>query len=129
MKLKSLVKTFSYTELVKECEKQDWRLPTLEEAKTLETTHDAFWIQTKVPIYNEYDHVYYSKSRNQVGYRHKNHRMTTAIIAMPQVCSRCEYHSSPRGCLKYGFTIPTIVEEFGCTTGFERKDGIPDGTH
>ena len=122
MKLKSLALSFSYDKLVEECEKQDWRLPTLEEARELDTDHDEFWIDAKLPIHNEYDAVYYSKSRNKVGYMHKDHGLTAAIIKMPQVCSRCEHYCRPGGCLEYDFVIPTQADKFGCTTGF--KNGV-----
>lgn len=120
-KLKSLVKTFSYRALLKECEKQDWRLPTLEEAKELETTHDEFWIQPTVPIHNKYDAMYYSKSRNCVGYMHKDHGLTSAIIALPQICSRCEqYLYLQNKCDEYDFELPVEGDKFGCTTGFRK---------
>jgi len=47
LKFKSLVKKFSYDRLLIECEKQGWRLPTLEETRCVSTEHTVFWVADK----------------------------------------------------------------------------------
>ena len=127
MKLKSLIKTFSFTELQDEMPKQDWRLPTLEEARSFVggPIHDEFWIEPFEQPPSEYDAPYYSISRDQVGYINKSHRIPTVVVKLPRVCSRCEHYWPLRGngdCARYDFNIPAPPEEFGCTTEFKRKD-------
>ena len=42
--MKSLIKKFSYNEILALCKEKDWRLPTLEEARTLHSEYNVFWI-------------------------------------------------------------------------------------
>lgn len=71
MKTKELVLTFSYNQIMKEwVEGKDYRLPTLEEAKLLDYSHDEIWIQsddiseTHGILYNKKEDKLYKASRS-----------------------------------------------------------------
>lgn len=88
-KSKTLVRKFSYGELIKECLTQGWRLPTLEEAKEIETSSDCFFIQAETGIYDDrLSSVYYPKS-NKVGLVNKKFMLDTVVVVLPKVCVDC----------------------------------------
>ena len=88
MKIKNLIKKFSFIEILKTCEAEGWRLPTLAEAKQGTFMHDMFWI-SDVPD-NEADietHALLYKPETDKTYLvNKSFIEPTVVIVTPQIC-------------------------------------------
>lgn len=88
MKSKTLVKQFGYNTLLIECEKQGWRLPTMEEARQIDTPSDCFYINHEED--DNYASVYYPKS-GEVGRVHKLFMLESVVVVEPKVCINCDH--------------------------------------
>lgn len=119
-KSKTLVRKFSYGELIKECLTQGWRLPTLEEAKEIETSSDCFFIQPKTEIFDDrLSSVYYPNS-NAIGLINKKFMLDTVVVVLPKVCVSCDYCDM---CVIKKFACNTYGKDpktWGCTE-FKRR--------
>ncbi len=84
-KYKSLIKKFSYNELIEECPKHGWRIPTIEEAKDVDTLHDSFWVtNTKEPLAGEgYEYVFSKNEPHKKFISNKNHLKNVVIVMEP----------------------------------------------
>ena len=128
LRLKSLKLKFSYGGLITECPKQGWRLPTLEEAKTLKTDLNEFWVQNQTDISDDRLYTTYNVKENKVYLVNKKFMIPTAVIVEPETCSRCE-HLKAGCCRVYSFypihAVGVPASEFGCTTSFKRRLKVP----
>ena len=124
MKLKSLIKNFSYDAILNELPKQGWRLPTLKEARELQTEHSAFWIQAETKIHDDRLHIMYNVLENRVNLVNKHFMLPTAVIPLPSTCDLCR-HQRNGMCRFYDFNIRVTtgvpVQEFGCIPNFNRR--------
>lgn len=122
MKSKTLVKSFAYDELLEECKKQGWRLPTLEEAKNVTTHSDCFFIEPKTEIFDDRLTCVYYPNSNSVGLLNRNFKVTSVVMKEDQFCVNCVFNRV--GCihpLNIGWLdISEAPEKWGCTE-FKRR--------
>lgn len=83
MKIKTLVLTFSYNQIIEEWVKgKDYRLPTLEEAKLLscvDNPHNEIWIQSD-DISDDHYGFLYNKKDDRVYHANRNFMYNAVLI-------------------------------------------------
>ena len=87
-RLKSLIKKFSYTDLVKTCKREGWRIPTSKEVKNRKTDHDTFWI-TDPPEKQDrktHAHIYQKHFKDGLQIANKHFLMNAVVIVEEKVC-------------------------------------------
>lgn len=78
MKLKQLVLTFSYNQIKEKWYKKDYRLPTLEEAKLIDTDHKLIWIQSDEN--EDIDRLLYNRETGNIIKVNKNNKYNAILI-------------------------------------------------
>jgi len=98
-KLKSLIKKFSYNELVKTCKREGWRIPTAKEVKNRKTEHDTFWIIDPPEKQDRKTHAHIYQKHFKDGHQiaNKNFLMNAVVIVEEKVCENCRYYESRDG--------------------------------
>jgi len=87
--MKSLVIKFSYYDLVKECSKQGWKIPTSDEVKNSNVDHDVIWVGDPPPHDEDPDRAYlYVKSKNKLELCNKSFMHYCVVIKMPCIWDR-----------------------------------------
>lgn len=90
MKLKSLIKKFAYEELLSECERKGWELPTLAEVKDANVfEHTVFWIKPETKVYDERLSTIYDTKFNRVELANKNFMFNVVVKVLPKCCPNC----------------------------------------
>ena len=92
MSLKQLIKPFGYTELVAECAKQHWRLPTVDDLKGLDPDdgYELVWIDHK-PHTDERLHYAYNIVSGGIFEVNKRFKLHTYVVKLTdeEVCAKC----------------------------------------
>lgn len=88
MKLKSLIKKFSYNELLKTCKRENWRIPTAKEVKNRKTEHDTFWIidPPEKQDRKTHAHIYQKHFKDGLQIANKHFLMNAVVIVEEKVC-------------------------------------------
>ncbi len=88
MKLKSLIKKFSYAELLKLCKRKGWRLPTEKEIKNRKTDHDSFWISDPPEKQDRltHAHIYNKHFKDGLQIANKHCLMNAVVIVEEKTC-------------------------------------------
>ena len=121
MKLKSLVKKFSYNEILKELPKQGWTLPTLKEVRESkdDIEYNVVWI-SDLPTTSEDRTTHallYDVNKDEVELVNKMFQLHVAVVVIPKVCSNCTFNVG----YCYNLGVPPInidvkvYVSFGCT--------------
>lgn len=82
--MKNLIKTFAFNELLELCERKNWRLPTLKEARKNHSEYNVLWISdTPENIDDRETHaLLYNKKLDIVEIVNKNHKHHVSVIKM-----------------------------------------------
>ncbi len=88
MKLKSLIKKFSYNDLVKTCKRENWRIPSSKEVKNRKTAHDTFWISdpTEKQDRKTHAHIYSKHFKDGLQIANKHFLMNAVVVVEEKVC-------------------------------------------
>jgi len=92
--LKQLIKPFSYTELVAECAKQHWRLPTVDDLQGLnpDDGYELVWIDHK-PHTDGRLHYAYNCNTKKVVEVNQRFKLHTYVVKLDdiEVCATCHH--------------------------------------
>lgn len=127
-RLKPLVKTFSYNEIIEECEKQGWRLPTLAEVRDAELEYSCVWISDRPSDYEwrGAHHRVFDVSKPDIEITaNKQFRFHVVVVVNDKRCSNCSHLYNNWKCEIYDLDIKNVigvpVTDFGCTPNFKMK--------
>ena len=87
-KFKSLVKKFSYCDLIKVCKKNGWRIPSSKEVKNRKADHDTFWVsdQPEKQDRKTHSHVYQKHFKDGLQIANKHFLMNAVVIVEEKLC-------------------------------------------
>lgn len=91
LKIKSLVKKFSYNELQEEAKKQGWLIPLISQLKGHIIDHDLIWVadQTDTQDSNTHGYIYRVSTGVKMIANHGN-IYNVVIIVKPKKCPHCQ---------------------------------------
>lgn len=140
MKLKPLIKKFSYNELLKTCEKEGWKLPSSKDVEGKDLDHEEFWISDLPEKQDRASHacIYNKRWPQAMQIANKHFLLNAVVIVEEKVCENCKhsyssYMLNPTHCKVVTFPYFCEVEaewedmpleinkDFGCNK-FERKE-------
>jgi len=89
MKLKPLIKKFSYEELVKTCTNKGWQIPSLKDVEGKDLEYEEFWVSDLPEKKDRETHAHIYNQRCQVLQLANKHFLINAVVIVDE--NACEW--------------------------------------
>ena len=88
MRLKSLIKKFSYRDLLKTCEREGWQIPSSKDVEGKDLEHEEFWV-SDLPEKQDREthaHIYNQRWSQVLQIANKHFLINAVVIVEEKVC-------------------------------------------
>ncbi len=88
MRLKSLIKKFSYNDLLKTCEREGWQIPSSKDVEGKDLEHEEFWV-SDLPEKQDREthaHIYNQRWSQVLQIANKHFLINAVVIVEEKVC-------------------------------------------
>lgn len=106
--MKSLIKKFGYNSLEAECEKQGWRIPTINDLLKADIDYEWVWVN-ELPELDDNRGYLYNKRAEALVVCNKNHLHQSVVIKIP-----CEWNGCDDGYYSTSCNKSFIFTESDC---------------